>query len=138
MSRVINISSPGKLRDHHRRTIAEALRHLMYKRSIDDEARNMAASIVFSLRTIAETVDVTASAWENRDYYIKADRFRLEWEWVTPAANNIQEAILQGRWKELPGLLVQLAPHFADISIAKMTRPPDTWDSAYERLVREH
>jgi len=137
MSRVVNISSPGKLRENHRRTIAEALRLLMCKRSIDEEARDLAATIVFSLREIAKTVEVTTAAWEDRDYYLKADRFRLEWEWVKPTAARLQEIITKGRWSELPAVLAQLAPRFADIRIAKMTRPPETWASAYERLMKE-
>ena len=137
MSRVVNISSPGKLRENHRRTIAEALRLLMCKRSIDEEARDLAATIVFSLREIAKTVEVTTAAWEDRDYYLKADRFRLEWEWVKPTAARLQEIITKGHWTELPAVLAQLAPRFADIRIAKMTRPPETWASAYERLMKE-
>lgn len=137
MSRVVNISSPGKLRENHRRTIAEALRLLMCKRSIDEEARDLAATIVFSLREIAKTVEVTTAAWEERDYYLKADRFRLEWEWVKPTAARLQEIITKGRWSELPAVLAQLAPRFSDIRIAKMTRPPETWASAYERLMKE-
>jgi signal transduction histidine kinase len=81
MSRVINIASPGSRRNAARRTIAEILRHLMFKRQLDDESRDMVAAVVFALRTIAETVEVTLEAWEKRDYFLKADRFRLEWEW---------------------------------------------------------
>ncbi|MHB9034093.1 MAG: hypothetical protein ACYC6L_13725 [Anaerolineae bacterium] len=135
MSRIVNISNPGKLRDQNRRTIAEALRLLMYKRTIDEEARDLAATIVFSLREIHKTIEVTTTAWEDRDYYLKADRFRLDWEWVKPAADRLQEVILKGRWAELPEVLAQLLPKFADISIAKMTRTKDTWESAYQRLL---
>ncbi|MBC7239066.1 MAG: hypothetical protein H5T71_03080, partial [Chloroflexi bacterium] len=81
MSRVINTASPGKERGQLRRTCAEVLRHLMFKRTLDDETKDMAAVLVYALEGIAETVDVTVEAWEKRDYFIKADRFRLEWEW---------------------------------------------------------
>lgn len=136
MSRVINTSNPGKLRDQYRRTIAEALRHLMFKRSVDDEVKDMAATIVLALRGIAETVESTVGAWEKRDYYLKADRFRLEWEWVTPSASRLYDVIAQARWDEFPAELARLAPKFADIRIAKMTRSPDAWKSSYQQLVR--
>ena len=86
MPRIINTANPGKLRSQERRTIAEILRHLMNKRALDDEARDMAAAVVFSLRAIEATIGVTTDAWEKRDYFLKADRFRLEWEWVRPAS----------------------------------------------------
>ncbi|MHB1354632.1 MAG: hypothetical protein ACYCZF_01495 [Anaerolineae bacterium] len=136
MTRVINTSNPGKLRDQYRRTIAEALRHLMFKRSVDDEGKDMAATIVLSLRGIAETVESTVSAWEKRDYYLKADRFRLEWEWVTPSASKLYEIISHAGWDELPAELARLAPKFADIRIAKMTRSSDSWKSSYQQLIR--
>ena len=136
MTRVINTSNPGKLRNQYRRTIAEALRHLVYKRSVDNEAKDMAAAIVLALRGIAETVETTVGAWEKRDYYLKADRFRLEWEWVMPSASKLNEIIVYARWDELPAELARLAPKFADIKIAKMTRSSDDWKSSYQQLVR--
>jgi hypothetical protein len=136
MSRVINTSNPGKLRDQYRRTIAEALRHLMFKRAVDDDVKDMAAAIVLALRGIADTVESTVGAWEKRDYYLKADRFRLDWEWVAPAASRLHNTIAQARWNDLPAELASLAPRFADIKIAKMTRSPDSWKSSYQQLVR--
>jgi hypothetical protein len=137
MSRIINTADPGKQRSQFRRTIAEALRHLMFKRALDDETRDMAAAMVFALRGIAQSVETTAAAWEKRDYFLKADRFRMEWEWVTPAAERLQEIIVHGRWETLPGELAALATHFADIRIAKMTRAPSAWKSSYQLLLQE-
>ena len=136
MSRVINTASPGKQRNQLRRTIAEVLRHLMLKRELDQESKDMAALLVLSLHGIAETVETTVTAWEKRNYFLKADRFRLEWEWVTPAAQRLEKIILGDRWDGLPQGLASLASRFADIRIAKMTRPPSTWESSYRTLVQ--
>jgi hypothetical protein len=97
----------------------------------------MSAALVFALRGIAATIETTTAAWEKRDYYLKADRFRLEWEWVTPAANRLEEIILLGKWEQLPGELAALAPHFADVRIAKMTRPAEAWKASYALLQRQ-
>lgn len=137
MGRIINTANPGSERNRLRRTAAEILRHLMFKRGVDDEAKDMTATLVFALRGIAESVEVTTEAWEKRDYYVKADRFRLEWEWVAPAARRLEALVRAGRWQDLPQELAALAPHFADIRIAKMTRAPSTWASSYEALMQE-
>lgn len=137
MSRVINFADPGKRRNHERRTIAEVLRHLMLKRTLDQEAKDMAATLVFCLREIAETVDVSVAAWEKRNYYVKADRFCREWEWVLPTATRLRDLIVQQRWEQLPPALAQLAPHLADIHITKMTRDPSAWQFAHSRLLGE-
>ena len=135
MSRVINTANPGKARSQARRTIAEMLRHLMFKKRVDEESKDMAALVALSLRDIAATIDVTTTAWESRDYFLKADRFRLEWEWVGAAAERLEHLIVSGRWDELPTELVALAPRFVDIRIAKMTRGPETWQGSLQALL---
>jgi len=137
MSRVINTANPGKLRNQARRTIAEILRHLMLKRDLDEETKDMAAAIVFALRDISKTIEVTTTAWEKRNYFVKADRFRLEWEWTEPAADKIEALVVADRWDELPMAMSELVPRFGDIRIAKMTRKPSTWQSCYALLKQE-
>lgn len=137
MTRIINTANPGSRRNAARRTIAEILRHLMFKREFDVETQDMAAALVFNLRIIAETVEVTLVAWENRDYFLKADRFRLEWEWVMPAADRLRDLAVAGRWEGLPAELAALAPRFADIRIAKMTRAAESWTGSYPLLLSQ-
>jgi len=137
MSRVINTASPGKRRNQLRRTMAEILRHLALKQALDEEAKDMAAALVFCLRDIEGTIDAATSAWEKRNYFVKADRFRLQWEWVMPAAERLRALIVAEQWDRLPQELAMLAPHFADIRIVKMTRPASTWKSSYRLLKRE-
>lgn len=137
MSRIINTASPGKRRNQLRRTIAEMLRRLTFKRELDEEAQDLAAAVVACLRGIAQTIETTTAAWEKRNYFLKADRFRLEWEWVTPVAERLQRIILTDKWEELPRELASLAPRFADIRVRKMTRPPSTWEASYRLLVQE-
>jgi hypothetical protein len=135
MSRVINTNSPGTHRQRVRRTIAEALRRLMEKNKLDAEAKDLAALIVFSLRELSAGVDESATAWEKRGYYMKADRFRRDWEWVDLTAIALEKLIRAEDWVRLPVLLAQLAPLFSDINIQKMTRSPALWENRYQELL---
>jgi predicted AlkP superfamily pyrophosphatase or phosphodiesterase len=137
MSRVISIDGPGKVRNRHRRTIAEALRRLSQKVQLDDEAKDLAALIVFSLHGMADTVDRTTDAWEQREYFLKAERFREQWRWLEPTADELSGVINEGQWDQLPSVLAGLMPHFADIRIKQMTRKPTLWQGAYERFMQE-
>ena len=137
MSPVINLSDPGRRRNEARRTIAEILRHLMLKRELDAEAKDMAAALVFNLREVAQTVQTSVAAWEKRNYYLKADRFFLEWEWVEPTSQRLRELILHDRWDHLPRELAQLATRFSDIRISRLTRDASAWESSYRRLLRD-
>ncbi len=137
MSRVINTESPGKKRNHMMRTGAELIRHLSMKTVIDEEAKDMAALLVFCLRDIDDGIDETVRAWEKRDYWIKAEKFRERWAWAGKAADRLEDAIRQETWTRIPELMIELLPRFSDIKIAKFTRSAKTWSGAYERLINE-
>ena len=135
MSRIIATEAPGKLRNQYRRTIAEALRRISQKPRMDDEVRDLAALIVFCLHRIADTIERATEAWEKRNYYIKADRFREEWRWLEPMADELSAVIYEERWNQLPDVLVRLMPYFADVTIKQMTRKPSLWKGAYEKFM---
>ena len=136
MGRVISTEGPGKVRNQHRRTIAEALRILSQKQELDEEVKDLAAVIVFSLHGIADTVEQTTAAWDKRNYYLKADRFRREWAWVEEAIEELSDLIYRGRWEHLPAFLARLAPHFADVKVVRLTRNPSLWKGAYQRFMQ--
>lgn len=135
MGRVINLNNPTKLRNYQRRTIAELLQRLGQKPTIDDEARDMAAAIVFALREIWVTVEVTAAAWEKRDFWMKAERFMRDWEWSKETAANIEDVVREEAWDLMPQLLMNLFPHFNDIALKNMQRKPEEWQGAYKKLI---
>ena len=137
MSRIIATEGPGKMRSQHRRTIAEALRRLSQKPGLDDEVKDLAALIVFCLHRIADTIEQTTDAWDKRNYYLKADRFREGWRWVEPMTDELSAVIYEERWNQLPEVLVQLMPHFSDVTIKKLTRKPSLWKGAYDRFMQD-
>ena len=81
MGRVVNTNNPGKVRNQLMRTSAELLRHLSQKTELDNEAKDMAARLVFCLREIEDGIESSAMAWEKRDYWVKAEQLRQRWAW---------------------------------------------------------
>lgn len=118
------------------RTIAEILRRLGQQNGeINDDVRDMTAMIVFCLREIDESIIDTIKAWEKRGYWQKADKFQLEWMWSGQYAVKLEKLIREDNWANFPDTMMKLFPHFTSIEINKMTRNPDTWAGAYERLI---
>ncbi len=137
MGRVLNTNSTGKVRNQMMRTAAELLRHLSQKPTIDDEARDMTALLVYCLRSIDEGIEASAAVWENRDYWLKAEQLRQRWSWTSSAIARLEHVIRTDSWEMLPAILADLFEHFADIRVTKLTRSPDAWLGAYDRLVDE-
>jgi hypothetical protein len=137
VSRLINGPNPGTERNQLRRTVAEALRHLMSKKQFDEESKDLVALIVYSLRGITEGIEQSARAWEKRDYFVKADKFRMDWAWAEKYANKL-EVIMRGElWGELPVALAELAEKFSDITITKFVRAEALWKGRYRQLMAE-
>jgi hypothetical protein len=135
MSRIVHSNgTPAQKRRSLRRSIAEVLRHLSAKPDLDAESKDMLAFIALALHQIVDGVEQSALAWEKRDYYLKADQFRREWEWATSTADRLSAALCAERWNDVLAELAQLAPRFVDVRVVQFTRPASTWQGCYERL----
>jgi len=82
MSRIINPESAGKQRTQLSKAIVLAVRELARQKDVSAETRDLASFIAMALQVIADGIEVSVTAWEKRDYWIKADKFRMEWMWA--------------------------------------------------------
>ena len=137
MSRIINTNSPGKERNQMMRTAAEMIRRLSQKAEVDDETRDITALLVLCLKRIDEGIDSSTQAWEKRDYWVKAERFRSRWAWAGKNATILEAIIRNENWEAMPEVLVTLLPYFDEIKVVKFTRKPSMWQGAYSRLISE-
>ncbi len=137
MGRVINTDSTGKQRNQQMRLAAEMLRRLSVKAGLDDEARDMAATMIFALRKVDEGIEASASVWDNRDYYMKAEELRQRWAWAGRMADELQAMVMEDRWEDLPALLAKLFPKVSDITVIKFTSKETDWAGNYSRLMKE-
>jgi len=137
MSRVVNTDSVGKARNQRMRTAAEVLRRLSQKTELDDEAKDMAALLVFCFREIDDGIEESMVAWEKRNYWNKVEQFRQQWTWVGRASATLDNLIRTSAWDQLPAQLAGLFSHFSDITISKFTRDSEAWEGAYQRLMGE-
>jgi hypothetical protein len=137
MGRVIHTDGAGQQRSYHMRTAAELLRRLSQKDTFDNEAKDMLATLVYSFREIESGIDQSATAWEKRDYYLKADELRRRWDWTSLAATELETLLLEERWQDVPEMMAKLFPHFSDVTVTKFMRKEKDWAGAYPRLLAE-
>lgn len=137
MARVINTNSPGKRRSAHMRTIAEILRRLSQERDVSQVSKDMVAMLVFCLRGIESTVEESMVAWEKRGYWKKSDEFQQKWWWASRLSRTLENLLRNEEWENLPETMIQLYGHVADLNVNRLTRNPDSWRGAYQKLVDE-
>ena len=134
MSRIINPESASKARTQLTRAIVLALRELMQKTDTDDQTRDLAAFIVLALASIYKSIDVSVAAWEKRGYWIKADRYRMEWIWTEKLGSTMREALMDENWGIVAMTSAQVMQKLQNIKVPQRHKLGTPWDGAWEQL----
>lgn len=134
MSPIINPESAGKERTQLSKAIVLAVRELAKQTDVTPEAKDLAAFIAIALKSISEGIDVSVAAWEKRGYWVKADRFRMEWLWTGQVADKMKTAILAEDWATIAMLMPQIAQKFSKIVVSDNHRLGKPWVGSYSRL----
>lgn len=110
------------------------MRELAKQPQVTSESKDLAAFIALALQSIADGIDVSVAAWEKRDYWVKADKFRMEWLWAGQAAAKMKEAVLSDDWGTIASLMPQIAQKFSKIVVSDNHRLGKPWTNAYTLL----
>ncbi len=134
MSRVINTESAGKQRTQLTKAIVLAIRELMKQSEPGLPSRDLAAYIARSAREIGQTVDVSVQAWEKRGYWLKADRFRMDWEWADVLGRKMEQALRNDDWTQVALVAVQIAQKLGKVKVPARNRIGAPWEGAWKTL----
>ena len=134
MSRVINPDSVGKERTRLTKSIVLCIRELAKQTQVTPEAKDLASYIALALQAISEGIEVSVVAWEKRDYWVKADKFRMEWMWAGQLADKMKAAVLGDDWATIAMLMPQIASKFGKIIVSDNHRLGKPWTGAYTLL----
>ncbi|MBK8615957.1 MAG: hypothetical protein IPN96_02355 [Anaerolineales bacterium] len=134
MSRVINPDSVGKERTRLTKSIVLCIRELAKQSQVTPEAKDQASYIALALQAISEGIEVSVVAWEKRDYWVKADKFRMEWMWAGQLADKMKAAVLGDDWATIAMLMPQIASKFGKIIVSDNHRLGKPWTGAYTLL----
>jgi len=135
LSRLINPDSAGKDRTRLSKAIVLCVRELAKQKDITNETKDLAAFIALALQTISEGIDVSVAAWEKRDYWVKADRFRMEWMWSGQYAEKMKNAVLKDDWGTIAMLMPQIATKFSKVMVSDNHRLGKPWMGAHKQLL---
>lgn len=139
MSRVIQINGVGKERTQLTRATVLALRELAQQSEPTSKSRDLVAFIIITLEQINQTVEGSVLAWEKRGYWIKADRYRLDWSWTLKISNDLRQALLEEDWQKVAQSCVELASKLNSVKLPKRHTLGTPWDGAWEKLAaRQH
>lgn len=134
MSRIVQTDSLGQVRTKLSKLILISIRELMKQPDITDESKDLAAFIVLALKEISSGIDPSVEAWEKRGYWVKADRFRMEWEWSGRFARQLQKALIDQDWATVPLTVIQVAQKFENVKPPSRNVNGKFWAGSFSRL----
>ena len=134
MSRLIKTDTAGKDRTRLTKGIVLAVRELAKQNDVTKEAKDLAAFIALALEAISDGIDESVAAWEKRGYWVKADRFRMEWMWTGQTARKMKTALSNDDWGTIATLMPGIASKFNKIQVSDNHRQGRPWVGAYKRM----
>ncbi len=137
MGNLINPDGAGKRRDRLVKATVLAMRELANHKRVTSETRDLVAFMVIALKQVDETIDETCQAWEKRDYWIKADQFRQQWAWTTPAAKKLEQAVMENKWQLVPEAVLGMAQHLSNVTLPKRNTIGTPWEGAHAQLMEK-
>ncbi len=134
LSRVINPDSAGKERTRLTKGIVIAIREFAKQSEPGMDSRDQAAFIALALEIISGTIDISVAAWEKRDYWVKADKFRMEWAWAGPYAEKMKQALLNDDWGRVAQIAAQTAQKLSRVNVPPGHRLGRPWVGSWNEL----
>ena len=136
MGRIIKTGSAGKDRLLLEKGIVIAIRELSKQTSTDNTTRDLVAYIAISLIAIGNTIDESVSAWEKRGYWVKADKYRMEWSWSSRMGEDLKKAAIIEDWGKVAQITAQVAQKMSKVNVSPRNRLGTPWVGSWEKLIR--
>jgi len=134
LSRVINPEGAGRERNQLVKAVVLAIRELMRQTEPNEHSRDLAAFIALALLQISETVESSVAAWEKKGYWVKADRFRMEWAWAERLGKQMRQAVLEDDWAAVARVAAQVGEKLSGVDVPVRHRLGQPWVGAWQQL----
>jgi hypothetical protein len=135
LGHIIKLETAGKERLRLQKEIVIAIKELAKQTGADQTTKDLVAYIAVTLQAIGKTVDESVAAWEKRGYWIKAERYRIEWDWATKLGEDLHRSLLEGDWIKIVEIIGKATQKMSKIRIPQRNRYGTPWVGSWDKLV---
>lgn len=137
MPRIITVDGTATERTRLTKSIVAALRELMKQKAPDAHSYDLVAYISLALAQIHTNVEKTVTAWEKKDYWLKADKFRMQWNWTEKASKDLYQALCEDDWGAIAVTSAAVAQKLSSVQVSEKNRLGTPWTGAWEKIKKE-
>jgi hypothetical protein len=134
VTRIIKTSTPGKERNRLSKAIVITIREIMRLQDHENKTQDMIAFIILALKEIADGIDKSVVAWEKRGYWVKADKYRMEYRWAGEIASKLEIAFTNKDWGEITNQLIDIMKNLDSVKVSDRHRMGKPWIGAYKEF----
>ena len=135
MNRVINSDSPAQNRNRLLKLVSSTILVINQSQITEKELNDLIAFTILSLAEIEKTITLTTAPWEKREYWVKADQFRREWNWVSEVRIKLDESRTTKGWSKIPPEIIDLGAKLKIVEPSKQSSGKEFWKGAYSVLL---
>jgi len=135
VSRIIHTENIGTERTRLLKAIVISLRELVKQQTINSQTKDLAAFISNALLAVHDTVERSVLPWEKRDYWVKADKFRMEWAWTKELGDQFLEATKEQDWGTIAILSAQVGQKLENVVVSDRHRMGKPWVGAWDLMI---
>ena len=96
------------------------------------ETLDLVAFLAMGLEDIYKSIELSVAPWEKRGYWLKADRYRLEWEWSGRLADELTDAIKNDDWGNIARIAAEIGEKVQNTQVSQRHRIGTPWVGAWE------
>ncbi len=130
VTQIIATSTPGKERARLSKAIVITIREFMRQKEPGNGTYDMVAFVILALYEIADGIDKSVAAWEKRGYWVKADKYRMEWQWTGMVARQLKKSFKSKDWANIADILLEVMGKFKNVKVSDRHRMGEPWKGA--------
>lgn len=97
------------------------------------EERDLLTFLELCLGELVQSVEATATAWEKRGYWLKADRFRHDWAWADRLGRSLRDALDRSDQEGGRAVGMELATHLGNARPLASLIAARPWMGAWDK-----
>jgi len=138
LGRIIKTGSASKDRIWMEKGVVISIRELVIQTDFNETTYDLVAFIALSLKAIGDSVEESVAAWEKRGYWVKADRYRMEWSWSTRFGDELLQALFKEDWGYIANIIAQVTQKLSKVKVPARNRIGAPWIGSWNRLISTH
>ena len=134
MTRIYRPESGSNTRQRLLRNASSALERINEDDVAESEHWDIVAFVILCLAEVNKSIEQTVSAWENRGYWVKADQFRLEWEWAGKSKEQLEDYVQKNDLKGAHSVLSELGQPLKNFQPYKKANQTKPWRGSWQEF----